>query len=388
MKIQIRPIHTTLVITLLLGCFALLRAVQAVVPAPDGGYPGGNTAEGHAALLSLTTGAFNTAVGFLSLRSNTDGSFNTAVGAGALLSNVGNQNMVQGIANTAVGAGALLSNTTGRFNTAVGANALLNNNTGDNTAIGHEALFSNILGFRSTAVGRAALRFNVDGVENTAHGVQALFSNIDGDRNTAIGINALVTNTSGSDNTTIGYESGFDITGNGNVCIGDGVRGGEGENNHTRIRNIGSTSIVGGTNVVLAATGGLGDQILGYASSSRRYKEEIKPMEKASETLFALKPVTFRAKGNITPSHVKHYGLVAEDVAAVDSDLVVYSPEGKPETLRFDSINAMLLNEFLKEHRKVEKLEATVADLASQLRRVSAQVQMNDCAGQVATSGQ
>src|SRR4029450_4700042 len=103
-----------------------------------------------------------------------------------------------------------------------------------------------------------------------------------------------------------------------------------------------SIPIVCGTSLVITGTGGIGDQILGYASSSRRYKEEIKPMEKASETLFALKPVTFRAKGNMTPCRVKHYGLIAEEVAAVDSDLVVYDPEGKPETLRFDSINAML----------------------------------------------
>jgi uncharacterized coiled-coil protein SlyX len=120
---------------------------------------------------------------------------------------------------------------------------------------------------------------------------------------------------------------------------------------------------------VLAATGGIGDQILGYASSSRRYKEEIKPMDKASETLFALKPVTFRAKEDMDPAHVKHYGLIAEDVAAVDSDLVVYNPEGKPETLRFDSINAMLLNEFLKEHKRVEEQQATIAELKAALTR-------------------
>src|SRR6185503_4675637 len=102
---------------------------------------------------------------------------------------------------------------------------------------------------------------------------------------------------------------------------------------------------------------------LGYISSSQRYKQDIKPMDKASEALFALKPVTFRAKGNMDPGRVKHYGLIAEDVAGVDSDLVVYNPDEKPETLRFNSINAMLLNEFLKEHRKVEQQQATIEQL-------------------------
>src|SRR5438034_4967504 len=88
-------------------------------------------------------------------------------------------------------------------------------------------------------------------------------------------------------------------------------------------------------------------------------------MDKASETLFSLKPVTFRARKNMEPARVRYYGLIAEDVAAVDPDLVVYNPEGKPETLRLDSINAMLLNEFLKEHRKDEEQQASVAGLKS-----------------------
>jgi len=122
----------------------------------------------------------------------------------------------------------------------------------------------------------------------------------------------------------------------------------------------------------MEAFGPNGDGKLGIGSSSRRYKEDIKPMDKASERLFALKPVTFRAKANMDLGHVKHYGFIAEDVAAVDSDLVVYNAEGQPETLRFDSINAMLLNEFLKEHRKVQEQsrkaqeqEAMIAQLKS-----------------------
>jgi len=186
-------------------------------------------------------------------------------------------------------------------------------------------------------------------------------------------------------------------TGSGNVCIGRNVYGAAGESNKTRIRNIGSTAIVGGTNVVVSGTGGIGDQILGYASSSRRYKEEIKPMEQASETLFALKPVTFRAKADRGPAGVKHYGLIAEDVATVDHDLVVYDPDGKPETLRFDSINAMLLNEFLKEHRafvgeqhkvaqqqeEIDVLKAELKEQRSLIQRVSDKVELKRSTPQV-----
>jgi trimeric autotransporter adhesin len=210
------------------------------------------------------------------------------------------------------------------------------------------------------------------GDDNTANGYQALFSNTTGVGNTAIGVQALYNNTTGVRNTAIGLDAGVSITGDGNVCIGDSVSGGAGENNTTRIRNIGSTPIVGGTNVVIIGTGGTGDQTLGYASSSRRYKEDVKPMDRASETLFALKPVTFQAKGDTR--HVKHYGLIAEDVAMVDPDLAVYNSEGKPETLRFDSINAMVLNELLREHRRVEEQQATITQLRSDAAKQEATV--------------
>src|SRR5262249_11953092 len=115
-------------------------------------------------------------------------------------------------------------------------------------------------------------------------------------------------------------------TGSGNVHIGTFVTGFSGdETNTTRIRNIRLTLIVGGLPLVMEAFGPSGDGKLGIGSSSRRYKKDIKPMDKASERLFALKPVTFRAKANVESGHVKHYGFIAEDVAAVDSDLVVYN---------------------------------------------------------------
>jgi hypothetical protein len=380
MKTQ--SLRTLLFVALLvLSCSALSQTAQAVNPPPDGGYPGGNTAEGQNALLSLTTGTYNTAVGIYSLLSLTDGSFNTAIGAATLLVNTGTE-------NTGTGAGALLSNTTGTENTANGAFALFSNSTGvANTGIGSSALLSNTEGNGNTAVGESALNQNTTAVQNNAFGRGTLRSTQTGGFNNAFGSFALRDNTDVG-NTAIGDHAGSALTtGDFNVCIGVNVNGVAGESDTTRIRNIGSTAIVGGTNVVIDGTGGNGDQILGYASSSRRYKKDIKSMDSASETLFALKPVTFQAKGNSHSSHVKHYGLIAEDVHAVDPDLVVYNPEGKPETLRFDSINAMLLNEFLKEHRKVQKLEAALEAVNERLReedakieRVSNQVELTGCA--------
>src|SRR6266496_2455678 len=231
-----------------------------------------------------------------------------------------------------------------------------------NTAHGWFSLFSNTSGSANTAYGFQALLTNTTGERNTAIGFRALVNNTTGSFNTAIG-DATLTNSNGSDNTALGEGAGSAITtGSGNVYIGDFVTGFAGdETNTTRIRNIGLTPIVGGLQVAMEAFGPSADGRLGVAVSSRRYKEDIKPMDKASERLFALKPVTFRAKGNMDPGNVKHYGLIAEDVAAVDPDLVMYNPDGKPETLRFDSINAMLLNEFLKEHRNVQHLETMVA---------------------------
>jgi len=321
-------------ILLALGCFALCDTTQAVVPSPDGCYPGFTTAEGCNALALLGAGAGNTGVGWYSLFSAGDAGFNTGVGAGTLALNTGDS-------NTAVGAAALLLNTSGFSNTAVGTDALANNNGNENTAVGFQALATSTSGGRNTVLGWAVLANS---------------------------------ETAGSENTLVGAGAGglAQSFGNGNVYIGADVVGSAGESGATRIRNIGSTPIVGGVNVVVESTGGNGNQRLGYASSSRRYKQEIKPMDKASEALFALTPVTFCAKKNTGAASGKYYGLIAEDVAKLDSDLVVYNSEGQPESLRFDSINAMLLNEFLKEHRKVEEQQATIAQLKKEIETVIA----------------
>ena len=399
MKPSIRTITLPLLALFALSCFAPCPTAQAVSPPPDGGYPGGNTAEGQNALLSLTSGPYNTGIGIFSLLSLTDGSFCTGVGAGTLLANTADE-------NTATGAGALLSNTAGSLNTANGTFALFSNTTGDgNTASGMQALFSNSVGEANTATGFQALNLNTAGVQNTANGnqalfanttgafntaigVQALISNITGDHNTALGEQALFTNTTGDSNTAIGDAAGTFITGDGNVCIGAGVTGVAGESDHTYIRNIDTTAVNSGTADFVMVD--LSTGLLGHLMSSRRYKEHIKPMDKASEVLFALKPVTYHYKADIDRAQSLDYGLIAEDVAKADPNLAIRDGKGQIENVRYNAINAMLLNEFLKEHRKVEKLEATIAHqqkgleiLGAQIQRVSAQVRMDKPATRV-----
>jgi hypothetical protein len=352
-------------IVLVLACFSLLPKVRAVSPPPDGGYPGGNTAEGQNALFNLTTGRFNTAVGFLSLRVDSTNSFNTAIGAGTLLANAADQ-------NTATGAGALLSNSTGSDNTAVGAFALFNNTTGnDNTATGLQALLSNTDGVFNSAFGWNALGSNTTAAANTAVGSLALFKHTINDGNTAIGYQAVYNDTTGADNVAIGpyallnsnggfnniavgYNAGNGISTASNViCIG---HPGADVSTSTWIGNVfGVTTQSGATLPVIVSDAGQ----LGTATSSRRFKDEIKPMGKASEAILAFTPVRFRYKSD--KSETPQFGLIAEDVEKVNRDLVVRDKEGKPYSVRYDQVNAMLLNEFLKEHRKVQELEATLA---------------------------
>ena len=353
--IQLRTAILPFLIALMLSCFGLSPNVLAVVPAPDGGYPGGNTAEGDNALLTLTTGNSNTAIGFDALVSNTTGDFNTAIGFGALGSNA------TGGFNTAEGSGALLLNSTGNSNTANGHNSLFHNTTGfQNVATGVQALFSNTTGFHNAAAGFQALLSNTTGNHNTADGDNALVHNTTGTLNTAVGGHALDQNITGSSNVALGFQAGFNITGSGNVCIGQNIFGLAGESNVTRIGNIGSTAQANGVFVTVGAGGKLGFQV-----SSRRYKDDIKPMDRASEAIFALKPVSFRYKREIDPARSPDFGLIAEDVATVNPDLVARDEEGKIVTVRYQAVNAMLLNEFLKEHKKVEEQEKTIVELKS-----------------------
>jgi hypothetical protein len=398
--IQCKTTILRLSIAGLLACFGLLPKTEAVVPAPDGGYPGFNTAEGQKALFRLTTGVANTAVGWYSLFSNTDGSYNTGVGAGTLFFNVGDQTTGDGTQNTAIGAAALLFNTTGSANTATGVTALLSNSTGiENTANGSQALYSNTTGSENTANGAFALYRNTTGHDNAANGQAALVNNETGADNTASGVTALRNNTTGNNNIAVGSVAGFNLTtGDNNIDIGsEGVAA---EANTIRIGTVGtqtatfiagiSVATVTGTPVVVNASGQLG-----VAPSSERFKDEIKPMDKASEAIHALKPVTFRYKKEIDPARSPQFGLIAEEVAEVKPDLVVRDENGEIYTVRYEAVSAMLLNEFLKEHRKVEQLkrdfESKLAEQQTQIealtagmQKVNAQIEMSKIAPNVA----
>ena len=482
------------VIPLLLACFALSPTAQAVSPAPDGGYPGGDTAEGQSALLSIITGTYNTGVGFFSLLSDTTGNFNTAIGAGTLLANIADDNTATGAAallsntvgfnNTANGTDALASNTLGNDNTANGAFALFRNTTGSfNVALGYNALTSLTTGSNNVALGTDAGAFvntgnsNIDignfggeesatirigdptihvatfiaginGVtitapisavvvngdgqlgsidiatldaglpgNNTAEGDGALINLTTGTDNTAMGFNALFSNTTGSANTATGMKHSITIEHSLPIMAMETRLSGSRRFSTTQqahrtrpwamepgsmqLRDPITSISAQGWPVLLARVmpaisraslakpllGGIPVLInstnkLGTTTSSKRFKEDIKPMDKASEALFALKPVCFRYKKEIDPVGISQLGLVAEDVEKVNPDLVVRDTEGKPYTVRYDQVNAMLLNEFLKEHREVEELKTTVAEqrkgmeaMAAQLEEQAAQIQ-------------
>jgi hypothetical protein len=382
---------------LLLGLAAWLTlSAIAQAATPDGDVGNGSTAEGTGALSSQTSGSYNTALGLQALFSNTTGGGNTGTGVNALFGNTtGGLNTANGVnalysnangyyntasgfealfsntnggGNTATGVNALFGNTTGSFNTATGVNALYSNIDGTgNTATGFEALFSNTTGTENTANGLQALDSNTTGGANTAAGLQALLSNISGNDNTAIGLEALSSNTTGSNNIAIGTSAGANLTtGDNNIDIGNSGVAAEantirigipGTQSATFIAGISGVAVTG-TAVVVSSSGQLG-----VAPSSERFKEAIKPMDKASEAILALRPVTFRYKQEIDPKGIPQFGLVAEEVEQVNPDLVVHDAEGKVYSVRYEAVNAMLLNEFLKEHRKVEEQQATIAQL-------------------------
>jgi hypothetical protein len=262
-------------------------------------------------------------------------------------------------------------------NTAVGDQALINNGTGQaNTATGFKALFTNGNGFQNTATGDQALFSNESGDRNTATGYQSLFSNRSGFFNTAVGYHAL-SNNNGSNNIALGQVAGNRLTtGDNNIDIGNA--GQEGESSTIRIGFSQTTTfiagisgaVVTGATVVVNAAGQLGT-----APSSCRFKNDIKPMDRASESLFSLKPVSFRYKKGIDPAGIPQFGLVAEEVEKVNRDLVVRDKDGKPYSVRYEQVNAMLLNEFLKEHRKNEEQEVTIAQLRKDLQATAAQQQ-------------
>jgi hypothetical protein len=392
--------HQYKIIVLLLASIALPLTGKA----EDRG--DGNTSDGASALSSLTSGIFNTAIGSDALESTQDGARNTGVGANVLLQNihgsdntaVGNSALHNNITNqnTAVGAEALSSNFSGSsnsalgnraltanvgssYNTAIGFEALQSSDANDNTALGALSLQSDTSGYYNTASGVSALFSNTSGYYNTASGVSALFFNVVGHDNTATGYQALV-HTKGNSNLGIGSNAGANLTtGSNNIDVGANVLGQAGEANTIRIGKQGTQqktliagiygkTVASGVGVIVGTTGQLGTVL-----SSAQFKQQIKPMDKASESILALKPVTFRYKEELDPDAIPQFGLIAEEVEEVNPDLVARDNDGKVMTVRYDAVNAMLLNEFLKEHRKVEEQRAYFeSKLAEQQKQIEA----------------
>jgi hypothetical protein len=318
--------------------FALAAHGFAVTPPPGGGYPIDNTALGDDALFSQVTdsGGGNTGLGFNALYHNTFGA-----------------------ANTGVGSLALFANTGGNRNTGLGYGALANADTSDNTAVGWGACGGNSTGTHNVGVGGATLQFNGLGNENTALGFAALSDLMSGGNNIAIGAYAGQGVSQGSNNIEIGN---FGKTKDSGVTrIGSSV------SKQVFITGIINATVAGGVGVVVSPSGQLG-----VITSSARYKEAIKPMDKASEVLLQLQPVTFRYKKELDSLGIPQFGLVAEQVAKVDPDLVARDESGKPYTVRYEAVNAMLLNEFLKEHKTVESLQSTVAEQREEIAQLGA----------------
>jgi hypothetical protein len=347
-----------------------------------------NSAFGAFAQFSISTGNNNTAVGAGALDLNNADS-NTAVGTAALLLNA------SGHDNTATGTGALENNSTGSFNTAIGAQALFGNTTGaQNVAVGDGALGEATGGMvsQNTVVGSVAGGSLTTGAGNVFIGNSAGNNFLSGDNNTCIGPDAGAggnAGSTGSGNVFIGLIAGQNITGgDSNICIGNAVLGETNAADSTYIGNINTTAqpiVAGVDGVTVDLTTGK----LGHGVSSRRFKEQIKPMDAASEAIYALKPVTFHYKKEIDSKQTLDFGLIAEEVAAVNPELAVRDQEGKISNYRHDAVNAMLLNEFLKEHKTLQEQGATIARLEKQiealtagLQKVSAEIELNKPAPQ------
>jgi hypothetical protein len=401
-----------------------------------------DTALGYQALRSNTIGSQNTATGSQALYSNTTGSFNTATGDAALFRNTtGNRNTANGydalfntttgLDNTATGFNALLNNTTGGQNTAVGAQALYSNTEGQaNTANGFQALYSNTTGVLNEAFGDGVLFSNTVGIRNLGLGTAALYSLTNGDSNTAVGNASLLNSYTVNFNTAVGRRALYRCQGDQNIGLGffAGSNLNDGSANNIYIGNVGPVPIGAESNTIrigtqtpsiatignppveshtlpahtatfiagISGTAVVGDTVvvdgngqLGTVASSARFKKEIKPMDKTSEAILALKPVSFQYKSD--SKGTPQFGLIAEEVANVNPDLVVRDRNGEIYSVRYEAVNAMLLNEFLKEHRTVQEqqreIDALKAELKEQrtfIQKVSDKVELNRPAPQTA----
>ncbi len=337
-----------------------------------------NTATGGYSLFSNTTGADNTANGFATMLFNGTGSYNTASGYYALSTNTNGSN------NVATGYYALADNSDGIDNTAVGAGALESNSTGDYlTAIGYQALYSNTGGANDTATGYQALYSDLAN-GNVANGFVSMYKNTTGNSNTAIGYQSLYNNTTASGNIAIGTLAAFNVAGgNGNnIHIGN-----EGASTDSNVITIGNTQTVTklagiyGQNietpnsyVCIDSTNRLGTNCVTVEAktpSSRRFKDEIADMGDSSSNLFQLRPVTFFYKPQYDDgSHSLQYGLIAEEVADLYPDMVGYDKDGQPNSIKYQMLAPMLLNEMQKQNAHVQTLEETVQLQQEQNRKL------------------
>jgi hypothetical protein len=289
---------------------------------------------------------------------------NTFLGNDALRHNAG-------VDNTAMGFDSLFENTTGVSNMAVGFDALYSNTTGgSNTATGTSSLYQNTTGAGNVAVGYGALAPNKSGNNNVAVGALVLYSNTTGSNNIAVGTSAGAALTTGDDNIDIGNPGVFAES--STIRIGS-----SGTQTATYLAGVQGVAVTG-AQVVVNASGQLG-----VKASSARFKEAIKPMNKASEAILSLSPVSFRYKKELDPKGELQFGLVAEEVAKVAPQLVARDDQGHPFSVRYDEVNAMLLNEFLKAHKALaqetdknraqeETIEQLKAGLAQQEKQIQA----------------
>ena len=331
-----------------------------------------NTTDGFDALISNTTGSDNAAIGLQALQYNTTGSNNTACGAQALNFNT------TGRDNTATGVGTLGRNTTGVLNTATGFGALLYNNGYQNTATGANSLYGNSTGYQNTATGASALENNTIGGQNTASGYNALLNNTTGSSNMAIGAFALAPNSTGSSNVGVGYAAGYynSPAAHDNIDIGNWgsandigtVRIGSGGQTSFYVAGVYGVGVGSGVPVVINSNGQLGT-----VNSSIRFKEDVHDMAAASDGLMKLRPVTYRYKEAYADgSKPVDYGLIAEEVAEVYPDLVVKNADGQIQTVQYQKLTPMLLNEVQKEHKQLEEQKTTIQELEKRLAALEA----------------
>lgn len=312
---------------------------------------------------ALGTGASNTGVQ------------NTAVGYNALSANAANS-------NTAVGSYTLTSNGSGNNNVAVGASALFSNALGSaNTAIGTQALLNNLVGNDNTSLGFSTLSANVTGGNNVALGAASMWDNVTGSYNTAVGSNTLYALSSGSWNIALGYQAGNLLgSGNNNIDIGNtGIStdsgiiriGSAGSQSSAFIAGVSTTNITG-VPVLINSSGQLG-----IASSSVRFKQDITAVGGDSSDLMKLRPVKFRYRQEVmNGSAVTHFGLIAEEVAKVYPELVVYDDTGLPFSIAYQELPSLLLSELQKQHSEIEeqrhKLDSQAEEIKDLKQRLSA----------------